>query len=133
MNTTDAGRLGEAKVIARLTELGWYLFSDLSGKCPVDLLAWKDNQVIRIQVKTSGYSPNQGSYEVKLSSIRPNRTGNTIKKLDANSIDYLAIYLSELDEVCFVPSEQLGARTTVAIKVGPGSRSKFVLEDLLEL
>ncbi len=107
VKTTDAGRLGEAKTIARLTELGWYPFLDLSGKCPIDIIAYKDGVVKTIQVKTTGVTTPSGKYVVQIGSTRPNRTENIIKKFDVDAQDYLAVYIIDTDVVVFIPAKEI--------------------------
>jgi hypothetical protein len=121
MSTTDAGRLGEAKVISRLTELGWYPFIDLSGKCNVDLLAWKDGDIRSFQVKSTGYSPgSSGKYVVQIGSIRPNRTSNVVKKFDPSLFDYLAVYVSPEDKVYFIKTSSVTSGRTITIQESHG-------------
>lgn len=107
VKTTDAGRLGEAKTIARLTELGWYPFLDLSGKCTIDIIAYKDGVVKTIQVKTTSVTTPSGKYVVQIGSTRPNRTENIIKKFDVDAQDYLAVYIIDTDVVVFIPAKEI--------------------------
>ena len=119
MNTTDAGRLGEAKAIHELTKHGWYPFTDISGKCPVDILAWKDGRVIRIQVKTTGTVAKSGNYIAQIGCTRPNRTGNTIKKFNPKDSDYLAVYIEPTDTLYFILSSSVtvGRELTITSKI----------------
>jgi hypothetical protein len=124
MTTTDAGRLGEAKVLARLAELGWYPFVDISGKCPVDVLAWKDGVTRSFQVKSTSYSPGKNQkYVVQIGSVRPNRTGNVIKKFDSKGFDYLAVYVAPEDKVYFVKSSSITTGRTLTIQQHHGAES----------
>lgn len=132
MNTTNLGRLGEAKVVARLTELGWYPFTDPSGKCPVDLVAWKDGRLVSLQVKACNSKPYGVSYSVQLRSTRPNRTGNAVKLFDPASVDYLAVYLQGDDLVCFVPSGKISSGRQVSMNLERAPRSLYAY-DFLEL
>lgn len=127
MKTTDLGRLGEVKVSARLVELGWYPFIDPSGKCPVDLLAWKGGLIISFQVKSCGSPDSDGRYMVQVGSLRPNRTETVVHKFNKDSCDYLAVYLLDDDEVCFIPSEEVPGR---ALSIG-GEKRK--IEDYVGL
>ena len=115
MSTTDAGRVGEAKVLARLTELGWYPFVDILGKCPVDIVAWKDGKTISVQVKATSTKTSSGKYSVQIGSVRPNRSGNTIKKFDQSAQDYLAVYVDQLDIVMFFASEDITTGRMITI------------------
>lgn len=115
MTTTDAGRLGEIKVMSALTAAGWYPFVDLSGKCPVDIIAWKDLSVITIQVKSTAYKPNGTYYVVQLGSVRPNRTSNVVKKYAANAQDFMAVYVAPQDKVYLIPGSEIQSTRTLTI------------------
>lgn len=122
MNTTDLGRIGEAKVIARLTELGWYPFVDVSGKCSIDLIALRNGEIRRIQVKSCQSSNNGGTWQIQLKSVRPNRTGNVIKFLDITQVDCIAIYLHDIDAVVFVRTSDMDVISTINFRE---TQSKF--------
>lgn len=115
-STTDAGRLGEVKAMARLTELGWYPFSDISGKCPVDILAWKDGITRSFQIKTTNTTSSSGKYIVQIGAVRPNRTGNVIKKFDPKSVDYLAVYVIPEDAVYFIATSSVTTGRSLTIQ-----------------
>lgn len=132
MNTTDLGRLGEAKVIPRLVELGWYPFTDISGKCPVDIIAWKDSRTVTLQVKYCNTVSSSGGYQVSVGSIRPNRSGNAIHRFDGMSVDYIAAYLAGIDTICFVPAEEVPGRILTLHPEPVKTRCRLV-QDYLEL
>lgn len=112
MNSSDIGRLGESKVISRLVELGWYPYIDISGKSPIDIIAWQDGRVVTIQVKTCSRANESGSYQVEVKTTRHNASGRTVKDFDSQSCDYLAVYIIELDTIAFIPSS-LVPRTAI--------------------
>lgn len=115
MSTTDAGRVGEAKILASLAESGWYPFVDISGKCPVDIIAWKDGQTLTFQVKATSTTTASGKWAVQIGSVRPNRSGNVIKKFDPTAQDYLAIYIAPLDTVMFLKADAITAGRSIAV------------------
>lgn len=121
MSTTDAGRVGEAKVLARLAETGWYPFADISGKCPVDILAWKGGRVIAIQVKSTSTQTPSGKWSVQIGSVRPNRNGNTIHKFVAGAQDYLAVYIAPTDTVVFIDSKTITAGRNLSVESVSGT------------
>lgn len=114
MNTTDAGRLGEIKVASMLVEDGWFIFTDYSGKCTVDLIAWKDGVTKTFQVKTTGYSVNGGPWLVQLKSVRPNRTENKIK-LWENVADALGVYIVPEDRVVIIEAKDITQKTQLSL------------------
>lgn len=126
MHTSDKGRLGEIKVMSRLVELGWYPFSDLSGKCPVDLLAWKDGKIVSVQVKSCDRQNTSGSYRVSIGRTRANRTENIVHKFDSTSCDYLAVYLMSINKVCFIKSYDITTGRELSIKPWDVEKLSFI-------
>lgn len=133
MSTTDAGRVGEAAALSELSKQGWYPFIDISGKCPVDIIAWKDGVTKTFQVKSTSSTKN-GSWEVQIGSIRPNRTGNVIHKFDSGVVDYLVVYIEPIDTVCFIESSGItqGRMLSIREKHSNGrSKSSRLIKDCL--
>ena len=116
MNSTDMGRLGEIKALAKLVEFGWYPFTDISGKCPVDIIAWKDGLVKSFQVKSTDSFSKSGKPMVQVGTCRPNRTTTIVKSFDKDSADYLIVYVKSTDKVYFIPSEDVTAGRGLTIQ-----------------
>jgi len=114
MTTTDSGRLGEAKVIAELTAQGYYPFVDMSGKCPIDIVAWKDGKVYTYQVKATQYQVGK-SWLVQIKTVRPNRSTNVIKQFDNSSVDYLAIYIIPEDRVILMKASEITQKNQISV------------------
>ena len=107
VTSSEYGRLGEARVISELVKKGWYPFVDISGKCPVDIVAWKDGQTVTIQVKSSTVISKNGKWVVQIGATRSNKTSNVVKNFDNTAQEYLAIHLSIPDVVVFVKSDTI--------------------------
>lgn len=131
MSTTDLGRLGEAKVMASLVEQEWYPYVDISGKSPIDILAWKDGRTISIQVKTTETRANADGWIVQLGASRPNRTGNVVYKFDHNRSDYLAVYIKPLDKVCFIPTDKFSGGRAITLRESDGYRAVHLINNYL--
>lgn len=119
---TYLGALGEARVIAELTRNRFHVFSQVSGKAPFDLVAYKDNQLYRISVKAVGKKDEKGVYNIQPKTVRPNRTCNKITNFDNTSCDLLAIYLQEDDEVVIFKSSEVVVKSAMTIRRHPVDR-----------
>lgn len=113
---TYLGAIGEAKVIAELTKHKYHVFTQVTGKAPFDLIAYKDNKLYRISVKTVEKKNKYGSYTVQLKSVRSNRSTNTILNFDNTSCDLLAVYIVETDEVIMKDAASITAKSGLVIK-----------------
>lgn len=119
---TYLGAIGEAKVIALLTEQKYHVFTQVTGKAPFDLVAYKEGKLYRVSVKTVMKRGKRGAFVVQLKSVRSNRTGNKIIGFDNNSCDILAIYLVEDDEVILMSSSDVKAKSALSIRRNPVDR-----------
>lgn len=136
MNTCTKGVLGEAKTIARLTELGWSVFTPLSGHAPFDLIGMSPcGTLYRISVKSCFVPTKYGSYDVKICQVQPTSKGWKQSGFDITSCDILACYLGDLDKVCFINAKDISSKTAVSLRqtaskmANNGSR---LIEDFLE-
>ena len=120
---TWLGALAESRVVTALLQERWEVFTAVSGKAPFDLVAARDGQLLRVEVKGCATRQPNGGFAVSLRSVRPNRSGNTVHYLSESTSDVVAIYLEPVDAVCFFPTSQLAGRTTITLHENPGDRS----------
>lgn len=115
-HTKDKGDIASAIVIADLTKKGYSVFIPLSEHLPFDLIAYKEKQTYRIQVKYSsdGFIKNSSSWADK--------TGNHRHLYKQEDFDFYAVYLPEKETVVY-PSIEFGGKTISTSF--PGSASSF--------
>jgi len=107
---TQLGSLAEAKVIAKLIEHGFHVFVQFSGKGPFDLVVYKDERLLRVQVKGTSCRTLHGAFPVLIKSVRSYRTGNVVHKFDPSQCDVLAVYVAPLDKVAFLQADEIVSR-----------------------
>lgn len=129
---TWLGNLAEAKVIAALIEQGFDVFRSLSGKASVDLIALKDGQMLRVEVKGTAQETVRGAHVIRIASTRSNRTRNLVRPFDASSSDILAVYIRALDTVCFISSALLHGRSYVNLREHPNRTSNGLISWLVD-
>ncbi len=88
-HTKDKGDLGVAKAHADLVEQGWMVLLPTTEHAPFDLVAYRDGQFRRIQVKYR--SGRTGSVEVQFKSVWDDRNGVHTKRIDKAAIDLVCI------------------------------------------
>lgn len=116
---TWLGALAEAKVTASLLHHRWEVFTPVTGKAPFDLIAVRGLQLRKVEVKGCGTRRPNGGFAVHLRSIRPNRSGNTIRFLDPAVSDVVAVYLEPIDRTCFFRTAELAGRSTITVHEQP--------------
>lgn len=82
------GPLAELAISQDLFARGWYVFRALGAMCPFDLVAYKDDSLLKIEVKTGRRWP-AGSHSRPL-----------CKNLKH---DILALYLANTKEIIYDP------------------------------
>ena len=116
MNTIEKGRLAEAKVVAQLVELGYEVYLPFGGNTSCDLIALRTGVLKRVEIKFTSDRTGPDSFEVSLRQIRPNRSGNKVKKFDATQADILAIFVVDTNDVIlFEDTTSLHGRSSITV------------------
>lgn len=107
INSKKQGDVGMCYAIAYYSRLGWTVSIPITDSQDYDLLVENtDNNILKVQVKTSRYLTEGGTYQVSLKTCGGNKSGQTIKKMDKNYID-LAFVLVD-DGSCYsIPTEKI--------------------------
>ena len=86
MNTNVKGAIGIAHIIVDLTEKGFEIFTPLSEHSTIDLIAYKDGFVKRIQVKYR--EPYRNKVEIPMHTV----VNGKRQKYNTSDIDLFAVY-----------------------------------------
>lgn len=114
---TKQGSIGEAKVICKLLEEGYSVFTQFSGKASFDMIAEKDGELKRIEVKsTRTKSKSKNYWSVQLKKVRPNRSQNKIVRFDKNQCDILAVYIEPEDKVVLINSDTINQTCQLSVE-----------------
>lgn len=114
MNTSQIGNIGEAKALCKFAELGIPVYLPFGDGYEVDMIAIFNEQMNRIQVKTTEAVHDGGVMNWKITK-QDGYHGSRIK-YDVDSIDYFALYCIESDALCLMPFEEAQS-TMVSIRL----------------
>lgn len=114
MNTVRQGNLGVLAAAKYFAVEGYEVFSPMMENSSCDLIVIKDGVTQRVEVKSTRTGSSK-SWQVQIRQIRPNRTGNKIKKFDGAKSDLLAVYIVPEDRVVVIPSSEI-KRSSLTIK-----------------
>lgn len=127
--------LSQARVVSELFRQSFDVFTEFSGKSPFDLIAHKDGKLYRVQVKSTSAKKNKyGSWSIQLKKVRANKTENKIHLFDHTSCDILAVYIEEIDTVCFFDSKDLshiGSGMNIREEFTPKANDSWIVKDHL--
>ncbi len=77
-----------------------------------DLIVDMDDELKKVQVKTTGYKSKYGVHQVLLKTCGGNKSGNTEKKFNGENVDYLFIVTS-VGELYFIPTNNNTPKTAI--------------------
>ena len=123
----------EMKVMYELTKNKFHVFNQVSGKAPFDLVAYKNNKLYRVSVKSTVVEAKEsGGYPIQIKKVRPNKTKNTIVNFKSTDCDVLAVYIDKLDAVCWIPAAKIIATCmlTIATSKKENVKDQLILDDL---
>lgn len=136
--THQLGLLGELKVATKFVKLGFSIYTSISdGVDPFDFIAYKDNRLIKVQVKSTGKITSRGSYQISLRTITIHKSRNVLKPFNSSKCDILAIYIDPLDTVCFIPTAILSNTGSIYLRELPprnGNQYKpWIISEYIDL
>ena len=98
-HTKSKGDLAIFKSQLDLYEKGYTVLLPLTEHAPFDLVAYKDYQFLRIQVKHRHLS-EKGTLYIKFSNSYSTKHGVQTKPIDKSQVDYYCVYCPETD-LCY--------------------------------
>ena len=114
---TYASTVGETRAAAYFTKKGWFVYSNSTGKGPVDLIILKDGNLKKIEVNTASTNNPAGNPVVTLSKTRPNKKRNVTYKWSSykHQVDWLFVYLFETDKCCIFDAQEVTCEWSMTI------------------
>jgi PD-(D/E)XK endonuclease len=113
-NPRRQGDIGEAAAIAWLTRAGFGVWIPLGHSPDADLIAQRDDRLLRVQVKTSTALRNN-RYEVSLATKGGNRSwSGRVKTFDRSRYEYLFVLVGD-GRQWFIPAAEIAAKTMVLL------------------
>lgn len=115
-NYKEQGDVGEAAAIAYYTFKGFKVFISLQDSCSVDLIiADKELNTFKVQVKTAGSKPKGNYYVAPLRTLGGNRTGqDKVKYFDSGTVDLLFV-LCENGDCYSIPTKDFSSTTELTL------------------
>lgn len=102
-NTKDVGDTSEAKVLTRLIDLGYEVFTPFGENTRVDLIAEEpDGTLHKIQVKTGRTKQEGRVICADLKSSYRDASGGTHRQYTENEIDSFVIYCPDVDKCYWI-------------------------------
>jgi hypothetical protein len=115
----EKGDLAELKVACDLMDRGWGIAVPWGENCDFDLIAYRCDELERVQVKYA--CPKDDVLPVRcLSHSLTNGRVRQTKQYTAATIDWIAVYEPSGDRCYYVPAWELGnGRSVMHLRLGP--------------
>lgn len=106
-NTKDTGDTSESKVLARLIELGYEVWTPFGENTRADLIAEEpDGTLHKVQVKTGRTKQNGRIVRSGLNSTYRDASGVSQSKYSKDEIDSFAVYCPQVDRCYWIEVEE---------------------------
>ena len=103
-HTKDKGDLGVAKAQADLVQRGYLVLTPFSEHAPFDLVAYRDHEFLRIQVKYR--SAAKGVLTIAFRTSWADRNGSHERAIDKEEVDLFCVYCPDTDECYYFKPQE---------------------------
>jgi hypothetical protein len=108
------GDIGEAIAASWLAQSGYGVWIPFGHSPDCDLIAQKDGELFRVQVKTSTVFRN-GRFNVSVATRGGNQSwSGRVKRLDPNKYDYLFVLVAD-GRMWFIPAGEVGGGSGILL------------------
>ena len=115
MNSKQQGDIGVAKAIYYYTSQNYTVSIPNTDNSKYDLIVDKDNQLYRVQVKTTTHKAPSGSYHVELRTMGGNQSwSGTYKKISSNDVDLLFVACED-GSIYEFNSNEINEKTSITL------------------
>lgn len=116
LNSKKQGDIGLGAAISHFVKNEYTVSIPLTDSQDYDLIVDKDNEVSRVQVKTTGYKKDD-IFVVHLSVKGGNRSGKgKVKKFDNTKVEYVFALTSDNEEY-LIPSKEIDTKNQITLGV----------------
>ena len=112
-----SGNIGELAAMLEFAKRGYEIYSPTDNGT-FDFIAHKDDELKKVEVKSCA-APMKGStrYGVTIKATRSNKTSNRIIPFDKTKVDYLVIYLNDVDKLFIMDSDKVVQTAQIQINL----------------
>ena len=124
-HTKVKGDLGVLKAQVDLFEQGFTICLPQTEHSPFDLVAYKDGEFRRVQVKYRALCKH-GTLEIKFSTCWADRHGTHTVPIDKNEVDIYCVYCPDTDECYYLEPAKFSSNVSLRVKTPKNNQAKRV-------
>jgi hypothetical protein len=123
-HTKDKGDLGVVKAQVDLVQRGYLVLVPFSEHAPFDLVAYKQHEFLRIQVKYR--SAIKGVLRISFRTSWADKNGSHERAIDKDEVDLFCVYCPETDECYYFKPQEFGQGTSLRVVAPKNNQAKLV-------
>ena len=124
-HTKHKGDLGVLKAQVDLFEQGFMICIPQTEHAPFDLVAYRDGEFRRVQVKYRSVD-RFGKLDVKFSTSWADGRGTHTFPIDKAQVDLYCIYCPDTDECYYIDPEAFGSNVTLRVSAPKNNQTQNV-------
>ena len=124
-HTKFKGDLGVLKAQLDLFEQGFTIFVPLTEHCPFDLVAYKNGEFRRVQVKYRSVD-RFGKIDVKFSTCWTDKQGTHTNPINKGDVDLYCVYCPDTDDCYYLEPGQFGSNASLRVEAPKNNQAKNV-------
>jgi hypothetical protein len=113
-HTKEKGDLGVLKAQLDLFEQGFVILNPVTEHAPFDLVAYRDREFKRIQVKYKSVDKT-GALTVHFRSCWTDKNGTHMQQVDKDEVDLYCVYCPETDECYYLDPKDYNRSVTLRV------------------
>ena len=124
-HTKTKGDLGVLKAQVDLFEQGFTICLPQTEHAPFDLVAYKDGEFHRVQVKYRALGKT-GALDVRFSTCWADRNGVHTAPVDKNETDLYCVYCPDTDECYYLEPKKFRSHESLRVETPKNCQAKHV-------
>jgi hypothetical protein len=124
-HTKQKGDLGVLKAQVDLFEQGFTVLVPLTEHSPFDLVAYRDGEFRRVQVKYRKLDKS-GKMDIKFSTCWTDKHGTHTVPVDKNEVDLYCVYCPDTDECYYLDPKVFGSNATLRVETPKNGQLKNI-------
>ncbi len=124
-HTKNKGDLGVLKAQVDLFEQGFTVCVPLTEHSPFDLVAYKNREFRRVQVKYRALN-GKGALEVRFSTCWTDRNGVHTVPIDKEEVDLFCVYCPDTDQCYYLDPREFESSVSLRVETPKNCQAKRV-------
>ncbi|MES9879023.1 MAG: group I intron-associated PD-(D/E)XK endonuclease [Candidatus Sedimenticola sp. PURPLELP] len=124
-HTKEKGDLGVLKAQLDLFEQGFVILNPVTEHAPFDLVAYREKEFRRVQVKYKSLD-RTGAITVHFRSSWADKNGTHMRQIDKSEVDLYCIYCPDTDECYYLDPKDHNRSVTLRVETSKNNQSANV-------